>query len=36
MKVVINKAYDQIDEFIEKTLATANQAIENLTNVMDY
>jgi hypothetical protein len=36
MKEVINKAYDEIDTFIGNTLATANQAIENLTNVMDY
>jgi hypothetical protein len=36
MKTVINKAYDEIEAFIGKTLATANQAIENLTNVMDY
>jgi hypothetical protein len=34
MKEVINRAYDQIDEFIGKTLATANKAIENLTNVI--
>jgi hypothetical protein len=36
MKDVINKAYDEIDAFIGKTLATVAQAIENLTNVMDY
>jgi DNA-binding ferritin-like protein (Dps family) len=36
MKEVINKAYDEIDAFIGKTLATANQAIKILTNVIDY